>query len=708
MPPTLFPTAARRATAAALATALLLAGASPARAGDGTTPPPTPLQGVDDPTLALGLAGYRHHTTNMPFIDMMKVQRPMGQGGDNPVDDHGWVIRLRQPTKGTRFKVGGRFAPAQPSRRGRWVVRYDGKGDFALRSKGASLVKDRPGRKIVADRKGDGWTLALKRTDPHDGGDYVRDVTIMKEIYVDLHEVGALFNPEWLSVIADAREIRFMDWMRTNGSVGRDVGHMTAMAQQTWIDGTPVEAMVRLANQIGADPWFTMPFGASEAYLRRFAAYVRDHLDPRLVATVEMSNETWNEKFEQTRALREATEAAWGEIGGHRLDGYHTKLATRVALVWDEAFGEAAERRLRHVLAGQLGHHARNRHRMSAARWFEHEPDAAIAPSAVFDAFAVTTYFGASLAKGKRSRKALVAARADPSVDAVDLAFDWLSDPANRSSVPRVIDALVEAEAMATEHGLDLVLYEGGQHVHIGVGDDAFNGFLASLARHERMADLYLEIWTAWEGIGDGPFMHFADVRRPNRWGTWSMIDALGITNPVHRALVEANATRTPWWETGRDPAAFKHGIHHFGTDAAETVAGTVEEDYLLGRAGDDRLFGFDGDDGLHGGAGDDRLAGGPGDDRLVGGPGDDVLEAGAGADVLAGGPGRDRFVIGPSPTGEAPQRVLEDFDAAEDALVLDGVRVVGRREAEGGGVVFDLDDGGTLLSRTPLPDPAR
>src|SRR3546814_10140296 len=55
--------------------------------------------------------------------------------------------------------------------------------------------------------------------------------------------------------------------------------------------------MVGLANALGTDAWFTVPWNADEDYVRRFATYVRDNLAPGRKAYVEVANEVWNWGF---------------------------------------------------------------------------------------------------------------------------------------------------------------------------------------------------------------------------------------------------------------------------------------------------------------------------------------------------------------------------------------------------------------------------
>ena len=92
------------------------------------------------------------------------------------------------------------------------------------------------------------------------------------------------------------------------------------------------------------------------------------------------------------------------------------------------------------------------------------------------------------------------------------------------------------------------------------------------------------------------------------------------------------------------------------GTDAPETLTGTIQGDLILGRGGNDILTGLpgsdfiageDGNDTIRGGAGDDVLDGGNGNDNIQGEDGDDEIIGGAGADNINGGDGDDTITSG-------------------------------------------------------------
>jgi VCBS repeat-containing protein len=78
------------------------------------------------------------------------------------------------------------------------------------------------------------------------------------------------------------------------------------------------------------------------------------------------------------------------------------------------------------------------------------------------------------------------------------------------------------------------------------------------------------------------------------------------------------------------------------GTNKADTITGTAQND---------SIFGDNGNDTINGGAGDDYIDGGNGSDLLSGGAGDDVIDGGNGQDslVLAGNRADYRFLQGPN-----------------------------------------------------------
>jgi len=400
--------------------------------------------------------------------------------------------------------------------------------------------------------------LNITSTDPAHSGNYLRNITLVAEKYEALHAAGEIFNPDWLAVVQDARELRFMDWMATNGVTSASWEDRPQIGDVTWMGGVPVEVMVELANQTGTEPWFTMPAGADEAYIRNFATYVRDHLDPGLQVHVEYSNEMWNWSFAQTKWLGAQAVAVWGTTDKAAWLDYAAMLATKSALIWDDVFGAEADARVDNVMGTQTSNAWIANHLLTAPLWQMMDPSGYVAPSSVFDSLAVTTYFGSSTLSNVDLRTELLTALKTPGIDATAWLAAKLMDPDYSRSIPQIITFWAANKAIADTYGLDLVAYEGGQHVlystsisGMSVEDQAtLTTFLSGFVRSQAMAELYLELWTAWAAVSDGPFMQFGDVSAASKYGAWGIFSALGDHNPRADLLMDLNAHTVPWFSS--------------------------------------------------------------------------------------------------------------------------------------------------------------
>jgi Ca2+-binding RTX toxin-like protein len=108
----------------------------------------------------------------------------------------------------------------------------------------------------------------------------------------------------------------------------------------------------------------------------------------------------------------------------------------------------------------------------------------------------------------------------------------------------------------------------------------------------------------------------------------------------------------------------------YHGTNASETIMGSVSADMIFGEGGSDTLSGNDSNDSLYGGAGADVLNGGAGDDIICGGIGNDSLLGGTGADVF-----RFTGVTGTSAGDSAGiGDFISDFQQGEDHIKFTGV----------------------------------
>ncbi len=605
------------------------------------TLPPRGIVPEGAPALGLGLNGVSDWSTQHPFLDLMKSSRGwVGNIGDKwgavsteelraggHLDENDWPLRLPEGVDALETVFLTDQHPDASSLRGDYVLTYDGKARIRLVGR-SKRVRREDGKITFSYEPGEGL-VAISITDI-DPADPVRNIVILRKDHLALYEAGALFNPDWLARIEDARSVRFMDWMLTNGSPIATWEERPTMALASWGEwGVPVEVMVRLANVIGADPWFNMPHRADDAYVRQFAEVVRRDLDPRLRVYVEYSNEVWNQIFPQAGWAREQAEALWGSSDMGWMQFYGLRAAQMMD-IWSEAYGDGSDRLVR-VVATHTGWPGMEEQILKAPLAFL---KLGRMPLESFDAYAVTGYFGYEMGGQEMARRmdgwleaseemARTAGEAE-GLRRVALR-EYVKDSRFEGAIAPVAKALELGSlrqlvqevfpyhgGVARKNGLRLVMYEGGTHL-VGhgnrVNDERLTDFLVAFSYTPEMAKLYEQLLTGWVDAGGTLFNAFVDVAPATKWGSWGALRFLEDQNPRWDMLMAYNASGPNAWES-RDDAVFLNGVRLVSDRDAGRLDGTAEEDYLIA------------------------------------GPGDEVIFSGGGADVIHGGPGRDRVVL--------------------------------------------------------------
>ena len=649
--------ARRRGAGGALLVLCLLCNPAdlPAKAQIAAQTPPPPAAGLAAPLLAFNLAAISDWSPALPFLDLMKTARPfmahrpkaweglshqeLREGGY--LDAQGWPLAI-PPGMGSVGTVwdwaSSKGDPGlAATRAGVYVLRHQGRGRLEL-SGAIEILAETPGEIVFRNKTGGRLVLNITETAPDD---HIRNITLVRQEHLALYEMGLSFHPAWLGLIQDARQIRFMDWMKTNGTTraeggaeggakggGADWATRPQVGDATYMQrGVPVEVMVDLANQIGAEPWFTMPAGAGPDYIRNFAALVRDRLSPDLKVHVEYSNELWNWGFAQTTWLMEEAKAAWGQEDQLAWLDYKLMLATRTARIWDEVFGPEAHVRVDNVLGIQSGASWLTGRMLEAPLWKKIDPSGYQAPDQVFDSLAGTIYFGGATLIESDLRRALLDQIRDRPSEAAAWLTERLLDPTYPGAIPQVAGLWQADKALADRFGLDLLAYEGGQHILQGwrvsgvseAEQALLTDFLTQYVQGPEMARLYQALWQAWAGLGDGPFMQFSDMGLPSKWGAWGLYRHLGDSSPRAAFLERLNASAQPWFDAPADPA-YQQGVIRWPGEAGAGEAGAGE----VGAGG--ALLGTDRDDILIGSRADDRFRPGRGRDAVAGQGGRDTL----------------------------------------------------------------------------------
>ena len=425
------------------------------------------------------------------------------------LDEHGWIKSLL-PGQIARtvmyWSDGEKHYPA-----GTYEILYDGEGKLTTFPQ--RVVATAPGKLTlsVQPQKG-GIALSIEATTPTN---YIRNIRIVapnetctdagaKPCKPDTDSSGvpqSLFNPEFLESVKSYRALRFMDWMDTNNSkiVSFDQRPKVTDAHYT-VKGVPLEIMVDVSNTLKIDPWFTMPHLADDAYISKFAEYVRDHLAPDRLVYIEYSNEVWNSMFEQSRyALEQGRKL---KLSPHDYEAqlrFYSRRSVEVFRIWEKVF--AGTSRLVRVMASHV-----------ANDWVSHtilDYDAAYRET---DALAIAPYFGSYAGDPAEASRIET------------MTPEALVSELQQRGLSEVRDWLTKQKVLSDKFGVDMIAYEGGQHL-VGVGNAVNNERLASLFsaanNHPAMKDLYLAYLEDWKKAGGGLFTHYVNTATPSKWGFW-------------------------------------------------------------------------------------------------------------------------------------------------------------------------------------------
>lgn len=538
--------------------------------------------GFEKRAIGIGLTGINDYSPQFPFLDQFKVSRKWmsqqegkdpGDGDPLNLDDRGWVKSLKPGQSAARIliNVKDKHWPFK-----RYVVRYEGSGKITYdRNATKDESASSPNRDVIEvnPERGSMALLTITETDPND---YIRNITVVPEEYIDEYDRGEVFNPLFLNVIDKFRAIRFMDWMRTNHSEQSEWGDRPKVEDLDYrYAGVPLEIMVELANKIHADPWFNMPHLATEEYMEEFAKYVRDNLDPDLTVYVEHSNEVWNWGFEQTQYANKTGRQRWAVNGdpekapGNSYVQWHGMRTAQMCDIWKGVFAGQTHR-VHCTLGIQKGWKGLEQGALNCPKWVEEGNEACYKHG--IDSIAVTTYFSGCL-NGKKNDEETTA-----------IVRSWFSEP--DGGLTKGMEQIANAahfscentssgddfsyhKQVADEYGLQLLAYEGGQHItgnsHPTQNDEDFINFHIGLNRDDRMYDRYQEMLNNWKNSGGALMMHFVDIATPSKFGSWGALEYLTQgSSPKYDALVDFNDRTECWWQgcgrlaTAQDKNALK------------------------------------------------------------------------------------------------------------------------------------------------------
>lgn len=265
------------------------------------------------PSLGINLTPISYWTP-VAFIDRLKASSPWtAQGAPAPTNAAGYPA--------------GRAAmmammPAEP---GTYFLSHN--GDMDVRVQGGTLT----------GRRSDGAVYDVRTAAPT-GRALIIDAIRKPPTFMRLinqkdaaaFAAGEIFAPDFLNQVKGFDTLRFMDWMRTNGSKITDT--LPAADSCSYSPGVPLEVMLALAKKIGAHPWICVPHLATDALVQRMIATLRQVAAGGPAPYLEYSNEVWNLGFEQARYAQQQAASLWGgSTTGGTFYGYRTAQIAKAA-----------------------------------------------------------------------------------------------------------------------------------------------------------------------------------------------------------------------------------------------------------------------------------------------------------------------------------------------------------------------------------------
>ena len=482
--------------------------------------------------LGINTADVREDTSSVQFLNLFKTAIPFNEtipwGSSKGVefDENGWPKNLNGGQAGTKFL---NRLPEGTVEDGFFTVLYDGEGEIFY-GNDARIVVHRPNKDIIEIKAGKDHilnaSLFIKKTT---ADNYIRNIRILPEggvckgfphirvktakacgtipyLAFEENEDKLLFNPDYLAFMKDFQVIRFMNMSGMTRNPVEKWDDRNKPEKATWggkygSRGAPVEIMVALANQVKANPWFSMPYKASDDYVRKFAEYVKKHLNPDLKAYIEYSNEVWNPIFIHhdyaiQQGLKEKLDTKKSPAGYK----WYSKRSVEVFKIWEDVFG--GQEQLIRVLGSWASNQSMSSLILSYNDAYKHT-----------DALAIGPYVSAH---PKVLRKA----------KSVDDVFKAMMDKSSKWGMKSIISYIQKQSKVAKSYGVDLIAYEGGQHLvdwNTRKVDEHPNKLLYAANRDPRMGIVYDELLREWRKAGGKLFVAFSAPRIYSWYGSWGI-----------------------------------------------------------------------------------------------------------------------------------------------------------------------------------------
>ncbi len=482
--------------------------------------------------IGINLSFVNDYSTELVFTDAFKQSRfwisanadnsgPWSTGIDIPLNNKGFPIQIPYdngvdaPQK-VRTLLLWDIGNAVPT--GQYRLLVEGTGQVELKF-GASGVYNCPIDTYV--NVSGSVSIEIINSDIND------PISDIKFIYPNYSQnfQQKTFTDEFLTFLDDFQVIRYMNWVQTNNS---NVETWNQRAKYDYFTqaqdaGVAWEYIIELANLSQKNLWINIPHKADDNYIQQLAIMFQNQLNPNLKIYLEYSNEVWNGIFSQHyEAAQLASALGYTGTDWERAWKYTAKRSADVFSVFQSVFSD--DSRLVKVIPSQ-----------AANSWLSNQlitffNDPIYNPTQVSaDALAIAPYFAGNVANE------IVA---DGVVDTITI--EEIVDRME-ASLSDAYQYITSSKQVSDSHSLDLISYEGGQHL-VGTGGNVnINDLTQKLIlanHHPDLEDVYCQYLDFWYNTVGELFAHYSSHRIYSKWGSWGVKETMDdITNPKYLAL---------------------------------------------------------------------------------------------------------------------------------------------------------------------------
>lgn len=440
---------------------------------------------------------------------------------------------------------------------GRWRFTWHGAGDLSVRW-GENIDASVPNQIDFDYVAGNGNQVLLGVSSVTSGP--LRNFKLVHHDDLAADAAGEIFRPVWRDEIRNYRALRFDTWAGADGP-GADRHEVNTWASRASVDDeiyhrfVPIEVMIRLCHEVGADAWFCLPYTVADDYVTGHAQLARDTMPAHLNVYAEWATKAWDFPTGPAVYCSQQGQILFGSNTGEEYVNYYGGRSSQVAQLWRRVYG--ASPRLKTVVQTQTDYQGLEYYILLAPMWTSLPPEKRLPgfeydePYHHFDCYAVHGQIDGDMAYGAHDDVILDWA-ALPRTEGFNRFRDQMLTGAHVTTPGRTVANIRTRwnyqKNAADTHGLEMICYEGGSHMNMvsaSASNPDFLSFVHDYHASAQFGQVVTALYTNWREVaGSNLFAYSTDCRVPDsntcngiqRWPgdhnpAWQALDAINRLN---------------------------------------------------------------------------------------------------------------------------------------------------------------------------------